>query len=207
MALGLYTKRKLEEEFPKLDRITNIQNYNKIRSELKSGDLLFFSGDHWLSSLIRWRSRSAWSHVGLVVIIEEMERVFLIESVLENGVRMVPMSNVFKDYDGMGKPYVGRVAWTRHSEISQSEEKIRKVKEFCLDNLTKQYDNLEYLRILWRTLMGSKEIFRDSKFTCAEFILEAYQYAGVELPKEHGYFISPGVFFRQEEVELKSILI
>ncbi len=207
MAIPLYNKRKLEKLFERKDPKANIQNYNKIRSEMKTGDMLFFSGDHWLSSLIRGRSRSAWSHMGLVIEIKEMGRLFLIESVLGNGVRLVPMSNVFQDYDGNKNPYVGRVAWARHRVICDDGAKLLKIKEFCLDNLTKQYDNWEYFRIAWRTLLGSKELFHDDKFTCSEFIWEAYKYAGIELPKERGYFISPGAFWRQDEVEMKGILI
>ncbi len=207
MAIPLFNKRKLEKLFPRKEHETNLQNYNKIRSEFKSGDLLFFSGDHWLSSLIRGRSRSAWSHCGIVIIVEEMERAFLIESVLGFGVRMVPMSNILNDYEGNYKPYGGRVAWARHCQLCLDKNKIKKVKEFCLDNLTKQYDNWEYWRIAWRSLIGSKELFHDDKYTCAELIWEAYKYAGIELPKERGYFISPGAFWRQDNVEMQGILI
>lgn len=130
MALPLYKKSKLEKLFPRSDSDTNLQNYNKIRSELQTGDFLFFSGDHWLSSLIRSRSRSAWSHVGIVIKLEELDRVFLVESVLENGIRMVPMSFVFKDYDGAGKPYVGRVGWARHTEIGSDPKSSESSKNF-----------------------------------------------------------------------------
>ena len=78
MAVPLYNKRKLEKLFERKDRDANLQNYLKIRSELKSGDLLFFSGDHWLSSMIRGRSRSAWSHCGIAVIIEEMNKIEIV---------------------------------------------------------------------------------------------------------------------------------
>lgn len=207
MAIALRNKRKLEQTFPRRSYNDSQEYYDSIRDELKTGDLIFFSGDHWLSGLIRWRSRSAWSHVGIVVKIEEMDRLFLIESTLETGVRMIPMSFVIKSYAGDNYPYDGRVAWTRHKLLSESNDQLRKLKEFCLDNLTKQYDNKEYFRILWRTLVGSKEIFHDNKFTCAEYIYEAYLYAGLDLPKEHGYFISPGAFWRQDDLEMKGILI
>ncbi|MGR3812221.1 YiiX/YebB-like N1pC/P60 family cysteine hydrolase [Jiulongibacter sp. NS-SX5] len=204
MALPLYKKSKLEKLFPRSDSDTNLQNYNKIRSELQTGDFLFFSGDHWLSSLIRSRSRSAWSHVGIVIKLEELDRVFLVESVLENGIRMVPMSFVFKDYDGAGKPYVGRVGWARHTEIGSDPKKQRIIKEFCLDNLTKQYDRAEYYRILWRSFTGLREIFEDDKYTCAEFIKAAFEKVNVEPPREYGYFISPGAYWRMEEMEMMS---
>ncbi|WP_304232015.1 YiiX/YebB-like N1pC/P60 family cysteine hydrolase [Jiulongibacter sediminis] len=202
MALPLYKKSKLESLFPRHKPQTNLQNYNEIRSELQTGDFLFFSGDHWLSSLIRRRSRSAWSHVGIVIRLEELDRIFLIESVLENGIRMVPMSFVFKDYDGHQKPYAGRVGWTRHKEIGQNLTMQRQIKEFCLDNLTKQYDRAEYYRILWRSFVGLKEIFEDDKYTCAEFIKAAFELVGVEPPREYSYFISPGAFWRMDEMEM-----
>lgn len=207
MAIALVNKRKLEKLFPRKSFNENQINYEEVRKEFKSGDLIFFSGDHWLSGLIRWRSRSAWSHVGIVVKIEEMNRVFLVESTLETGVRLIPMSFVMKNYAGDNFPYGGRVAWARHKLLEKAPEKIQLVKEFCLDNLTMQYDNKEYLRILWRTLVGSKELFHDDKYTCAEYVWEAYKHANIELPKEHGYFISPGAFWRQNGVEMMSILI
>lgn len=207
MAIALRNKRNLEHTFPRKNYNEIQQYYDSIRDELKTGDLIFFSGDHWLSGLIRWRSRSAWSHVGIVVKIEEMDRVFLVESIIETGVRLIPMSFIVKNYHGNNKPYEGRVAWARHSSLKNSPEQLQKVKEFCFDNLTKQYDNKEYYRIMWRTLVGRKEIFHDHKFTCSEYVLEAYRHAGLELPKERGYFISPGAFWRQDALEMKGVLI
>lgn len=207
MAEALRNKHTLDNRYPPKSIQDNLTLYEAIRPNLKTGDLLFFSGDHWLSGLIRWRSRSAWSHVGMVVRLEEINRVFLVESILETGVRMVPMSFVYKNYGGNNKAYEGRVAWARHETLTQDTYRTRKIKEFCLDHLTVQYDNAEYYRILWRTLVGSKEIFHDDKFTCAEYVLEAYRHAGIELPKERGFFISPGAFWRQEQVKLLEILI
>lgn len=207
MADAFYRKSKLEKTYPRRNIEINLQNYEEIRSDLQTGDLLFFSGDHWLSSLIRSRSRSAWSHIGVVIRLEELNRVFLIESVLENGIRMVPMSFVFKDYGGNGKAYGGRVAWGRYRPISESVEIQRKIKEFLLDNLTKQYDRAEYYRILWRSFIGLKEVFDDDKYTCAELVRAAFQYAGLIPPKERGYFISPGAFWRMDEMDTMGILI
>ncbi len=207
MAIILHNKSKLETEFPRKTATENWDNYLEKRDHLKTGDLVFFSGDHWLSGLIRWRSRSAWSHVGMVIKIDEMDRIFVAESTLEVGVRLIPMSFILKNYGGNYNAYQGRVAWARHSTLANSEDKIKLIKEFCMDNLTKQYDRGEYWRILWRTLVGSKEILKDDKFTCSEFVLEAFKYAGIDLPKERGYFISPGAFWRLNEVRMESILI
>ncbi len=207
MADAFYRKSNLEKAYPRKDAQTNMQNYEHLRSDLQTGDLLFFSGDHWISSLIRVRSRSAWSHLGFVIKIEEMDRVFLVESVLETGVRMIPMSNVFKDYDGQNEPYGGRIAWARYRSIADSEEKKQKIKEFCLDNLSKQYDHSEYYRMLWRTFIGLREIFEDNKYTCAELVRSAFLYADLLPPKERSYFISPGAFWRLPGMDVMRILI
>lgn len=207
MAHVLTKKADLEREFPRKEYDANLDFYNQVRNEFKTGDLLFFSGDHWLSSMIRWRSKSAWSHIGMVIRIEELNRVFLVESTLENGVRLLPMSFILRDYDGHYKPYSGRVAWTRNCEIENDDLRTQKLKEFCLDNLTKQYDRREYWRILWRTLVSSRKIFSDDKYTCAEYIYEAYKYAGLRLPREKAFFITPGSFWSQTSVILQGILL
>lgn len=207
MARQIKSKRVLDKihEYQPLN--INLRFYEAMREEFKTGDLLFFSGNHWLSGLIRWRSKSAWSHVGMVVRIEELDRVFLIESVLEVGVRMLPLSFIYKDYDGKSKPYKGRVAWTRHDLLANDLLKQKAVKEFCVDNLSKQYDRKEYWRILWRSFWGFDNFFHDEKYTCAEYIYEAFKHANIELPKEKGVFISPGAFWRQNALEMKAILI
>lgn len=207
MTPSLKSKNILDKFFPENDPETNFSFYENKREEFKTGDLLFFSGNHWLSGLIRWRSKSAWSHVGMVLRIDEMDRVFLVESTIENGVRLLPLSFIFKDYGGDKKPYDGRVAWTRHKIIMENHGFSDKLKEFCMDNLSKQYDRKEYWRILWRTFIARKKFFSDDKYTCAEFVYEAFKYAKVKLPKEKGVFISPGAFWRIQDLELLKILI
>ena len=207
MASQIKSKRVLEKIHNRKSDESNLHFYEKMRSEFETGDLLFFSGNHWLSSLIRWRSKSAWSHVGMVIKIEELDRLFLVESVIESGVRLLPLSFVFKDYGGNYMPYNGRVAWAKHVDFMDKPETKNALREFCMDNLSKQYDRKEYWRILWRSLMGREKFFEDDKYTCAEFVFEAYKYANVELPKEKGVFISPGAFWRQKDLELKAVLI
>ena len=207
MAAQIKSKRVLDKIFEYQSFETNLQFYEAMRDEFRTGDLIFFSGNHWLSGLIRCRSKSAWSHVGMVVRIEELDKVFLVESILEVGVRMLPLSFVFRDYAGDQKPYSGRVAWARHGLISEDFPKQKLLKGFCLDNLSKQYDRKEYWRILWRSYWGKADFFEDDKFTCAEYIYEAFKYANIELPKEKGVFISPGAFWKQKELEMKAILI
>ena len=58
-----------------------LQSYSTVRPDLKSGDLLFASGNYTISQLIRRFTKSAWSHVGIVFKIDAIGRVLLLESV------------------------------------------------------------------------------------------------------------------------------
>lgn len=205
MAIRLTNRKELDELFPKKGIYEIRRNYEILRNELQTGDLIFLSGNHWLSELIRIRSKGAWSHVGVVVKIEEINRVFLVESIIEVGVRMIPMSFVIKDYDGHKRPYNGRVAWARVEDLPTDKSLI--IKEFALDNLSKQYDRKEYWRVLWRTVAGKKKVFNDDKYSCAEYIHEAFKRAGIYLKYDRGDFISPAAIWNNERVEMKGIII
>lgn len=205
MAISLPNRKILDEMFPQKGFRENLKNYEVNRDSFQTGDLIFFSGNHWLSNLIRIRSKGAWSHVGIVIKIEEINRLFLVESILEVGVRMIPLSFLVKNYDGHKKPYDGRVVWTRYEHLST--EQILSIKEFALDNLSKQYDKKEYYRILWRTVVGKKKIFHDDKYTCSEYVREAFKHAGIYLKYERGDFISPSAIWSNKEIILKDMII
>jgi uncharacterized protein YycO len=201
MADDFGSKKALEREVPKFGKQKARLNYEKnIRPFVKTGDLFFFSGDHWLSGLIRWRSKSAWSHVGMVIKIEEIDRVFLVESVLEAGVRMIPLSFVVKNYHGINTPYEGRVAWARHSAVNEAVAKQLKIS--ILEQLSKQYDGREFTRVAWRSIMGREKLFRDHKYTCSELIYETFKSAKLKIEYERGFFISPGSIWRNAAVEM-----
>lgn len=205
MALRIASRKDLDELFPKKGIYEIRRNYEILRNEFQTGDLIFFSGNHWLSELIRIRSKGAWSHVGIVIKIEEINRVFLAESIMEVGVRIIPNSFIVKDYDGKNHPYNGRAAWTRFKDLPDDKKLI--ITEFALDNLSKQYDKKEYWRILWRTIIGKRKIFHDHKYTCSEYVHEAFKRAGIYLKYERGDFISPSAIWSNVEIEMKGIII
>jgi Permuted papain-like amidase enzyme, YaeF/YiiX, C92 family len=205
MPTGFNSKKELDDKFPKMGIRAIKENYENIRNQFQTGDLLFLSGNHWLSSLIRMRSKAAWSHVGIVIRVDEIQRLFLAESIIEVGVRLIPLSFVVKDYDGHKNPYNGRVGWARYKDLTQ--EQALKITEFCLDNLSKQYDRAEYWRVLWRTIVGREKIFHDNKYSCAEYVYEAFKSAGIHLKYDRGDFISPGGIWRNERIEMKGMII
>lgn len=78
--------------------------FDELMSRAKTGDLIFFSGRKPFSWLIRIRSWSRWSHVGIVVCPEVMADVppiepHIIESLEGHGVRVVSF-NVWRSWSG-----------------------------------------------------------------------------------------------------------
>jgi hypothetical protein len=206
MAIDFGSKKALEKSIPILGKRNALANYEQnIRQNVKTGDLFFFSGDHWLSGLIRWRSKSAWSHVGMVIRLDEIDRVFLVESIMEVGVRMIPLSFVIKNYHGTNTPYQGRVAWARHNKMN--DESAKQLKIFILDQLTKQYNEREFVRVAWRSVVGREKLFKDNKFTCSELIYETFKQINLRMNYERGFFISPGSIWRNDEVEMMGNVI
>ena len=47
-----------------------LNEYEKCRDEIKSGDVIAFSGKEGFSSLIKWATRSQYSHVGIVLEVQ-----------------------------------------------------------------------------------------------------------------------------------------
>ena len=86
--------------------------YKDIRGQLKTGDVLLFSGTGLISSLVQWWTGSKWSHVALVVKSEDIDAVFCFESttissVLDittgskaRGVQLTPLSSRIKSVKG-----------------------------------------------------------------------------------------------------------
>lgn len=47
--------------------------YSDIRHNLCTGDIVLFSGAGMVSNVIKWATRSKWSHVGMVIVYDDNE--------------------------------------------------------------------------------------------------------------------------------------
>lgn len=86
----------------------NTNNYDQIRDTIKTGDLLFASGNSLMSSMIKGATNSVWSHVAFIVRLEAIDRIMIMESVETVGVRTVALSNYVRNYNGSGQGYPGK---------------------------------------------------------------------------------------------------
>lgn len=162
--------------------------YSEIRGQLKSGDILFTSGDYLISKAIQKMTGSPWSHVGIVFRLDAIDRVLLLESVEDMGVRFAPLSKYLNDYED-GKPYKGRAVLARCKDVTS--ETIRGLSTFGIDELTQPYDKDEIAKIMARITLGIGKKERDREYICSELVYECFARAGKEFAYNPKGFISP----------------
>jgi hypothetical protein len=173
--------------------------YRELRPKLRSGDLFFTSGDYLASQLIRRFTESPWSHVGIVFRVDAIERVLLLESVEDMGVRFAPLSKYLSDYAG-GKPYQGRAVIARCRGIDRKA--VEKVATFGTDQLTRAYDREEIMNIAARIALGKPRPKRDQAYICSELVHECFARAGRAFAYDARGFISPENIWRDPRVSL-----
>jgi len=162
--------------------------YRELRPKLKSGDLLFTSGDYLASQLIREFTDSPWSHVGIVFRVDAIDRVLVLESVEDTGVRFAPLSKYLSDYEG-GKPYRGRAVIARCAGLRRPE--LEKLAAFGTDQLTRAYDRGEIMNIAARIALGHPRPKRDRSYICSELVHECFARAGRAFDYDRRGFIIP----------------
>lgn len=165
-----------------------VLTYSDIRAKLKSGDIFFTSGDYLISKAIQKMTGSPWSHVGIVFRLDSIDRVLLLESVEDMGVRFAPLSKYLKDYEN-GKPYKGRAVLARCNNVTP--ETIVKLSTFGIDELTQPYDKDEIAKIMARITLGIGKKERDREYICSELVYECFARAGKEFAFNPKGFISP----------------
>lgn len=102
--------------------------YSEIRPHIKSGDLVFSTSNHWKARLVRWWTKSPYSHVAVCWVIGE--RVFLIEAIL-TGVHINPLSKIDR-YWWASIPSAGtQPLWTPEAEREAMRNVGQKYSQFA----------------------------------------------------------------------------
>jgi hypothetical protein len=187
--------RVTDSSIRKLPRL----RYADVRSKLKSGDLLFTAGDYLISQLIRKFTASPWSHVGIIFRVDAIDRVLLLESVEDVGVRFAPLSKYLSNYAG-GQPYQGRAVVARCDGLTQAA--LEKLAAFGTDQLTRSYDREELVNIMARIALGKAKSRRDEAYICSELVYECFARAGKRFKYDRRGFISPENIWRDERLTL-----
>ena len=166
-------------------------SYRELDQIVKSGDILFYSGEDEVSKLIRWATKSMWSHVGILIKLDGLDRILLLESVENVGVRIIPLSKYIKniEQEEEEEDFYARLVIARHDQLE--EPNIKVLLNFGIDQITRPYDREEIQRIMVRIAKGEGKAERDKAYMCSELVYECFRKAGIEIPYNHLGFISP----------------
>jgi hypothetical protein len=178
------------------------QPYATIRGEVRDGDILLCSANDRFSRLIRWATRSPWSHVAIAFRMEAIDRVMVLECVAKIGVRAVPLSNFIARTSGGIAPYPGQILLARHKGMSAKARSrpMKRIAEFAFDRLGNRFSQAEALKIALRIAMGRFErrmprmLGPKDEFICSEYVARSLKAVGVEIPWDGLGFIAPSDF-------------
>ena len=177
--------------------------YDEVRSDIRTGDLIFFRGRGPLSRLIRKLSLSVYSHVGILAWWSGHLIVF--QSRLPVGVEVLPARRVVTRYDGQVD------WWSVRPEHAGGLDRDRLL-SIAVAELGKRYSFSGLFGAGWRLLGGRIAGRRDSvalpeSYFCSQFISACYRQAGLDLaPEEGDACTSPGSIARAGRVEMRAVL-
>ena len=194
---------------PKEDKPKMIYS-KQMRAELKTGDIVLFSGKGGISAGVKWATLSRWSHVGMILVLPEYDFVTIWESttlsslvdldtkVPRKGVQLVPLSARIKDYDG-------EIAVRQLNGVFFEDNDIKKLMQLRHELAGRPYEEhiIELIKAAYDGPLGRNTEDLTSLF-CSELVAEAYQRLGLlsEDPPSNEY--TP-YDFSEKNMELKLI--
>ena len=181
--------------------------YAKARAMVQNGDLLLCSAHDPFSRLIRWSTKTPWSHIAVAYRIESLDRVMVFEAVEKIGVRTVPLSTFISKTSEGTSPYPGQILLARDQRFEDLDDKKKRAMYDCaFAHLGDRFAPVEIARIAMRLLFGRtgrkmpRMLGAKDEFICSEYVAKCYAKAGLKIPWDGLGFIAPGDFARCPDV-------
>ncbi len=163
--------------------MNDLSRYRTLRPQIRTGDLIAVQGASFVSQIIKWRTKSPYSHVGMFVRLKEVsvERVFLLHSTAKHGVYLVPASRYLKVFKGRAEwiPLQHGIAMTANVAYEQD------LLAFSFQQLGRAYDFRGVAKYLLPVIKQAK-----SDYFCSELVAAIYKQAQLYSRT----FVSPGQF-------------
>ena len=154
--------------------MNSTDKYVQLRSRMKTGDVIAFQGSDAGAKLIRKATKSPYSHVGIVIKIREasISRVFILESVVKNGVILLPLRRKLEGYKG--KAWWCQINKQRISESLRSGYEKR-ILGWGLRELGKLYDKKLIKSIAIQKILRKRKIKKEDEgqYICSELVAMA----------------------------------
>lgn len=155
--------------------------YGQIVLEIKTGDVFLFRNARSLCSrLIRWRTQSVYSHVGVAlwVKVDSLEKLCIIEAVNVQGVRMFPMELYLRQCQREGCA----VDWFALTDVGVNRDRVA---AYCLSHWGSPYASLWQMgsSFGWVTrwlnrMLGRPMDTNPDAFFCSELVASAFRFGG-----------------------------
>lgn len=155
--------------------------YDILRPDMKTGDCVLFSGKGRISEAIKWFSCGKYSHVGVLVVIQEYDLVALWESTTLSNVRDLESGQYRKgvqlvDFSRRLRHYSGTVAY-RPLREPLSPWKIEATADLRhrLKGRPYETDKIELVRSAYDGWLGDNVEEALWSIFCSELVAEFYQ--------------------------------
>jgi len=190
-----------------------ITPYKTLREKIKTGDVLICEGEKGFSKFISFATKSKQTHVGFLVVLEDIDRIIVVESVESKGVRPVALSKYVTDYDNKGNPYHGEIYIARHKDFEKQEkdypEKLEEMLIFAVDAMGYPYSVKQIVRIayyiLFKKVVNTVLSAMRKEWICSVFIGELYKVFGLIVRHEEKSkfpYLIPADFVNDEKFEI-----
>jgi hypothetical protein len=164
--------------------------YEKVRDDMKPGDIIAFSGKGHFSEIIKWATRAPVSHVGIIL----QSQILDMEKGDNRFFNQIIESTSLKNFSGVTinrlsdriRTYGGEMWWLPLSDGSREKLNRKKFYDYLLRQDRKPYDMPQAIKSALDTLdnvplLGkathNKEDF--SKFFCSELATAGLKKGGV----------------------------
>jgi len=157
---------------------SKILRYDEVRDQIRNGDVFMYKGKAIFSSIIRWVTRSPYSHAGMAAWWNE--RLMVMEA-KGNGVVASPFSRSIGHYKG-------GVEWLTCVKEISDEDRLRMV-VFAQEELGKSYGRWKAILLgikilLERDLDRRDRLRAENKLFCSEYVARIYNSIGLDLKKQ-----------------------
>ena len=178
----------MKENFWKVPRIS-VDDFAK---SVKTGDLMLFTGHHFVGSAQRLVTRSKFDHVGMFFAMQGS--IFLLQAVI-GGVCVLNWSELLNDIIFTENYNV----WYRSLEAYISREKKKELKSFINKVINKKF-RFSIKEFLFKTKDANLD--EQKGFFCSELVASAYKILGVlpQDPASNKYW--PGDFSSEHNIIL-----
>jgi len=168
-------------------------SYNEARKQMQAGDVIAFSGKSQFSEIIKWATRAAVSHVGVIL----QSKVLIEDNTQEGFLNQIIESTTLNGFSGVTinrlsdrvKAYSGELWWLPLSEQIRSKMNVKAFYDFLLCQQGKPYDMPQAVKSAIDTLdcvpIAEKATHNDedfSRFFCSELVAAGLEISGALAP-------------------------